>query len=103
MPIEKNIKNWKQHYSCLTEEERSDPIEALIVICYLDTLFQQRSDLWVLFSAAMSSNRFRLDTPEKKRDWMFFYEKVLHLLEAAHRIDELIKKKKLRYSYSKDI
>ena len=97
--MEMHIKDWEQHYSTLIEEERRDPMDTLIDFCCLDNLFQQRSDLWVLFSAAMGSVHFEDDNWKAKGDWMFFYEKLLQLLEVAHRIDELVKKKELLYSY----
>ncbi len=93
-------KEWEQHYSVLTEEERRDPMDTLIDFCCEATLFQQRSDLWELFSAAMSSEYFEADTREAKEDRMFFFEKLLQLLETAHRIDEMVKKKELIYSYN---
>ena len=94
--------SWAMHYSVLGVTDRKDPIQALMMITNMDSLFEVRRDLWELLLSVMYSRHNEDDDPETKGDTIFFFMCIHELFELAYRIRQLVEEKKLIYSYHHD-
>lgn len=94
--------SWAMHYSLLGLSDRKDPLQALMMLTNMDSLFEVRRDLWELLLSVMYSRHNEDDEPETKGDMIFFFQNLHELWELAYRIRQLVEEKKLIYSYHFD-
>jgi hypothetical protein len=98
-PASPGREEWQYHYSVLNKETREDPLSVLIGFARADSLFQQRQDLYTLFSGAIESDLFQDMDTESVSNWVCFHGTLLRLIEATHRVIEMIKNKRLVFNY----
>jgi hypothetical protein len=99
---EEDDEEWQQHYAFLSKSQLTDPMNALGHLTKWDTLWRDRYYLFEYFYGALGSGKFQDFDEQEMQDRLFFFDRILDILEAAHRLGELYERKLLQYSYLGD-
>jgi len=92
--------SWENEPAFLSKVQRADPMGSIRFIANWEPLYEMRFRLQDLYMAAMYSSHWKDDSPKRKGEWMWFFEEIMDLLELAYLIDEMVRAKKLTYSYT---
>lgn len=93
--------NWTQHYSMLNKKWREDPMDALMTMATMQSLFEVRQTLWLVMTATMKSVTLEDDQAEEKGEMIFFFETLHEIFELVYRVRQLVVEKTLTYQYVK--
>jgi len=99
-PSTQSPESWENDPAFLSKSQREDPVGHMRFIANWEPLYAMRFRLKDLFMAAMYSPHWKNDSPERKGEWMWFYDELMDLLELAYIIDEMVEAEKLVYSYA---
>lgn len=89
--------HWQNHIATLKEEWRKNPVDAIEEYCQLDSVFGVRERLFDMFSAAMGSQDWKDHRPIDKANWLYFFKRLLQLIEATYLIDSMIEDHQFTY------
>ena len=94
---------WLSHYAFLNGTDQQNPIHVINITAEQESLFDDRSELFDLFYAFLSSEQFNETSADEGESYIALFRRLVLLLEACHRVHELIDKKQLLYSYVGDV
>lgn len=97
------LPEWLRHYAFLNGTDQQNPIHVINITAEEESLFSDRLQLFDLFYAALGSDKFSDYSADQVETYVAFFQRFVLLLEACHRVHELLSKKQLHYSYSGDV